>query len=335
MSVDDTTITTAAPAEDVATDDAVLEAPALFRLVWADPQYMPEHIATWSLARFSPIAGRAVDKFRAREPTPDREQLEQLVITRQTRIAMTEGAFVGGPFVLLLPIAFCGALLAQGQMVFELAAVAGYDPTDHTRAAEILVLLEVYPTVEEASAALEQMAKHPSEAGKKLPRGTRWKMIMRMAYLLQVLGTGPERSRLRYILGWCGLIVLFVVGIVLPLVWVPYMAYVTRRGTLLLGNRARVYYAEKEAGDAGVVVRQRPMRVRVGGLAAFARTTILVVTPIVAALIGILTGFDFQGGRWVSAILLLIGISALATAAWFTFRWWRRRRRLRRAAAQA
>ena len=28
---------------------AIHEAPAVFRVLWADPQYMPEHLALWSL----------------------------------------------------------------------------------------------------------------------------------------------------------------------------------------------------------------------------------------------------------------------------------------------
>jgi hypothetical protein len=39
---------------------------------------------------------------------------------------MTEGAFVGGPFIVLLPVAFGAALLAQAQMALELAVLAGY-----------------------------------------------------------------------------------------------------------------------------------------------------------------------------------------------------------------
>ena len=31
--------------------DAVFEAPAVLRMLWADPQYMPEHLALWSLKR--------------------------------------------------------------------------------------------------------------------------------------------------------------------------------------------------------------------------------------------------------------------------------------------
>ena len=40
--------------------------------------------------------------------------------------------------------------------------------------------------------------------GKRLPRGTRWAMLKRMAYLVGVLGVADDRSRLRAALGWTG-----------------------------------------------------------------------------------------------------------------------------------
>jgi len=288
---------------------------------------MPEHIAVWSLARFGPRARAAIQKLSARDPAPDHDELERLVITRQTRIAMTEGAFVGGPFILLLPVAFCAALLAQAQMVFELATIAGYEPTDQMRAADLLVLLEAYPTTAEAVAALERMSRDPhSRKGKRLPRGTRWNTIKRMAYLLQVIGGTDERSRLRAAAGWAGVTLLFVVGQVLPLVWVPYMAYASRRSTLLMGARAHAYYAAKQAGEAGVTVRQRPV-LRIGGAVALARTSLLVLLPLGAALIALLTRFSVGAGRWGNAGLVLIAASALATAGWLGYRRWRHRRR--------
>src|SRR5580765_4522515 len=133
--------------------DDVFPAPAVLRILWADPKNMPEHLVVWSLARFGPRAGAAVEKLREHDPGAGREDLEQLVIARQARVAMTEGAFVGGPFIALLPVAFCAALLAQAQMVYELAAVAGHRPDDQMRAAELLVLLGAHPSTDAAAAA--------------------------------------------------------------------------------------------------------------------------------------------------------------------------------------
>lgn len=309
-------------------DDAVFEAPAVLRIIWADPQHMAEQIAVWSLARFGARADTAVARLRERHPDADRKELEQLVIERQARVATTEGAFVGGPFIVLIPVAFCAALLAQAQMVFELAAVAGNEPDDQMRAAELLVLLGAYRSTEEATAALTTMTRDPRRReGKRLPRGTRLDTVKRMAYLLEVLGTTDEsRSRLRAALGWAGIGVLVLVGFALPLVWVPYLAYSSRRSTLRMGARARAYYAEAQAGEAGVTVRRRQV-VRVGGAAALARMAFLVVLPILVALIALPTGFSIGGGRWVGTGALLLVVSALATIGWFGYRWWRRRRR--------
>ena len=136
----------------------MLEAPGLLRIMWADPQHAAEHLAVWSLARFGPRAESAVAKLRSRDPVPTRDELEQLVVTRQTRVVMTEGAFVGGPFVFLMAVAFCAALLGQAQMVYELAAAADRSPTDRLRAAELLVLLGAYSSTGEALQALADTA---------------------------------------------------------------------------------------------------------------------------------------------------------------------------------
>src|SRR5215471_21147749 len=78
---------------------SVYEAPNVLRMLWADPQYMPEHLALWSLKRFGPRASSAVQKLRSSHPDADQGELDRMVIERQTRISMTEGAFVGGPFI--------------------------------------------------------------------------------------------------------------------------------------------------------------------------------------------------------------------------------------------
>ena len=51
--------------------EAAFEAPAVLRMLWADPQYMPEHLALWSLKRFGPRASSAVEKLRGSHPDAD------------------------------------------------------------------------------------------------------------------------------------------------------------------------------------------------------------------------------------------------------------------------
>ena len=304
-------------------EDAVAaEAPALLPIIWADPQRTAEHLAVWSHDRFGRRAEAAVAKLRLRHPPPEEEELELLVVERQRRVATTEGAFIGGPFMFLIPVAFCSSLLAQAQMVFELAAVAGRNPLDRGRASELLVLQGAYPAADEATAALAALPDDPARAGKRLPAGTRVATVRRMAALLGLLGTPDiHYSRLRATVGWLGIGVLVLVGFVLPLVWLPYMAFSTNRSTRRLAARAHRYYF---APTAEAVAAQGP-RFNMGGIVGFARLVLLSVFPLVFAIVGLLTGFSFAGGRWLSAGLLLLGLSAVGTLGWLAYRRWLRR----------
>jgi hypothetical protein len=310
-------------------EDAVFEAPAVLRMLWADPQYMPEHLALWSLKRFGPRASSAVEKLRSSHPDGDQGELDRMVIERQTRISMTEGAFVGGPFIVLIPVAFCAALLAQAQMALELAALAGYAPSDQMRAADLLVLQGAYASTTEASAALAKVARDThSREGKRLPRGSRMSMIKRMAYMLGVIGSSEEkRSRMATAFQIALITVVVLVGFVLPLIWVPVMGLAFRKSGIQMGERATEFYAQSRTSEAGVTVRKAET-VRIGMSAGLIRMALLILLPIAVAVIALLTGTEIGGGEWVSAGILLIAVSALATIAWFAYRWWRRRRRL-------
>jgi hypothetical protein len=138
-------------------------------------------------------------------------------------------------------------------------------------------------------------------------------MVKRMAYMLGVLGSSdaekPSRLRLALQITLVGAVVL--VGLVLPLVWVPYMALAFRKSGLRMGAQASAFYAERRSEDAGVTVRSAP---RVG-----------IAMPILVAVIAVLTGADVGSGKWVSARVFLIVVFGLATLAWFGYRWWRLR----------
>lgn len=310
--------------QESAEEEPIFQAPNVLRIMWADPQHMAEQLVVWSLAHFGPRAEKAVEKTKQEHPGAGREELEDLVTRSQVRVAATEGAFIGGPFIVLMPVAFCAALLAQAQMVYELAAVSGRDPRDAMRAADLLVLLGAHDSIAEAQAAIAGMKKNPSQEGKKLPAGARVDMVKRMSYLLGLLAPDPGYSRFRFIIGWVGIGLLLLVGFVLPLVWVPYLAYSTRRSSLRLAARARDFYVAGGAADAGLIVRRGERRASLGGTVALGRTFVLLVLPIGAAVIALLTGTSPGGGRWLFAGLIFIGVSFIASFLWLGFRWLRR-----------
>jgi hypothetical protein len=274
----------------------------LLRVVWADPQHMPEHLALWALKYFGPRAAAA-----ARGDPDD-------VIARQTRLTVVEGAAVGGPFILLIPVAWCAALLAQAQMVFELAALAGYSATDEMRAADLLVLQGAYGSTAAARTALAAVTEAPQPS-----RRLRMDMIWRMAYMLGLLGPGgAQRGLLRKIFGWVFVGVVFLVGLVLPVVWVPYMAVWMRKSTLQLGERTIAYYAEGAGGDAGVTVGHA-QGVRIGLAGGFVRMALLLGVSVALFVVALV------GGGVGAGVLLLVTISFVLTSAVIGYRWWRRR----------
>jgi hypothetical protein len=304
----------------------IFEAPALLKILWADPQNTAEHLALWSLKYFGPRAGKAVDRLRTAHPDAPLEDMERRVVEHQTRVSVTEGAFVGGPFIVLIPIAFCAALLAQAQMAFELAAVHGYSATDEMRAADLLVIQEAYPSTEEATAALAKVTSQPAK-GKRLPPGTRWNMLKRMAYLLGLIGSSdPDQSRLHGVFNVVVLVVTFFVGLVMPLVWVPYMAVSMRRSTLRMGKKAIAFYAAEDTAEAGVKVIRATPAVSVGISAGLIRMVVLIVIPLVVAVVALLTGTRVGTGKWLTAFFALLVFSALVTFAWLGYRWVRYRR---------
>src|ERR1051326_7209584 len=102
----------------------------------------------------------------------------------------------------------------------------------------------------------------------------------------------------------------FLVGLLLPLVWVPYMAYAFRKSGLQMGARASEFYAERRSEEAGVTVRKAPTA-RVAMSAGVIRMLVLIAVPVVVAVIAIFTGADMGTGKWISAAIFLIVVSGL------------------------
>jgi hypothetical protein len=222
----------------------------------------------------------------------------------------------------LIPVAWCAALLAQAQIVFELAALAGYSASDEMRAADLLVLQGAYGSSAEARAALARVttASAPS-------RRLRVDMIWRMAYMLGLLGPGgAQRGLIRRILGWVFVCVVFPVGFVLPFVWLRTWPSGCVRARLSSASGRRRFMRPEPAPARG-----SPRRSVQAGLAGgFVRMALLLGVSIALFVVAILSG------GWVgTGVLLFVAMSFGLTSAWIGYRWWRRRRAraLRRLAA--
>ncbi|MEU8926947.1 hypothetical protein AB0D10_39530 [Kitasatospora sp. NPDC048545] len=296
----------------------------LLRTVRADPARMPERLAVFAVEYLGPLAADAAAQAREAERAgADRAEVTEQAIARGVRRSVVDGSFLGGPFILLLPVAFVAALLAQLRMVLELAAMAGHDPCGGDAAVEVLLVQGVYPTPEDAAEALRKASRAGTDAGS---RGSWWSVVRRQAYLIGlVTPEEPTRGRIRKWLGWAGIGVLLLIGTVVPFVWVPACAEMYRRATNELADRALVRY-----GSSGAAAPPRNWNrsvLRPGLLLVVLRTVVAFLATAGAVLVVLLTGVRVADNSLLAMVLVLLGLSGLVVG-WHYVR--SRRRRSRR-----
>lgn len=298
----------------------------LLRAIVRRPDRMPELLAGFALRHAGPRAARSVARLRAERPDADAGALGAEAVARGIHRTVTEGAFVGGPFLLFIPVAFCAALLSQARTMLELAALAGRDPTAARRAAELLVLQGVYAdedTAERALAEQKSDGEGPPEPPEELPRRRRFATLtgltLRMAKLLGLMPPRPRdgrptaRERLGLVGRWALLGVTLLVGTVVPLVWLPYMAVSYRRSTRQVLGRAAAYYLTDVP-----LPRQRGTgsRLEPGMLAAFARAVMFVVVPVFLVAAVDVGDLRLAGSTWPVAALVVIAAALLSGGLW-------------------
>jgi hypothetical protein len=118
----------------------------------AEPERAAEIIALTAAERFHEPARRWAERMAA---THDPARMARAARAKHVRLAAAGGAVTGlGGVVTVVPNVL-GLIWIQSRMVFFVAASYGFDPAHPMRPAELLVLHEVYPTAEEARAALD------------------------------------------------------------------------------------------------------------------------------------------------------------------------------------
>ncbi|MDG9710129.1 hypothetical protein [Streptomyces sp. DH10] len=300
---------------------------SLLASVVSDPGHLPELLADFAVRSIGPAVPEAIASLRRNHPTATETELRARVIARGRRAVVSEGSLVGGPFLVLIPVAFCAALLRQARTVLELAALDGRDPKASARAGELLVLQGVYEDTRQAQHALTRTGPAPGAPSRWKRWAALWDVTLRMAHLLGIL-TPDDRSReadrrVRRVTAqawrWLLLGVVFLVGLVAPLVWLPYMAMIYQRADARLADRVLAYYF----ADTAPAPRHRASRLEPEVIAAALRALLSLLVPLALTVASFLTGLRIADSRWPVLGITLATASAAVGALWY----WRRHRR--------
>jgi hypothetical protein len=288
----------------------------LLRIVLNDPGHLPENLAGFSLKMLAPGVPAYVARMREENPDADSVALEHVIARRGLREASGEGGFVGGPFIVFIPVAFVAALLAQIKMLLRMAAVSGRDPCDPRRAAEVLVIMGVYGTVDQAAAAMEALPDAGDGAvGRHSAVFAVWGVIWRMAKLLGLVAPAAVNpvSRLVHLGRWLLLGLALVVGMVAPMIWLPYLAMSYYRGTVELAERTSAFYG----GKARAIHLPRKTSAVPGLVAALLRAIASLVLIGVGVATFLALDVRIDGHEWPALLLLAILVSSATGLAWY------------------
>ncbi|MFE0458631.1 hypothetical protein ACFW1A_05125 [Kitasatospora sp. NPDC058965] len=267
------------------------------------------------------LASRArakTDQVRAEQPDAATGRLSEQLTTRGVRTSVLDGAFLGGPFMVLWPAAFVAALIAQIRMVLELAALYQPDRDPAALTEDLLVLQGVSPTTEAARALLDAAAapRDRESGAEQEPEAppSWWVMVRRLAYLIGLLTISDRPvSLLRRAGVWLSVIAVVAVGFVVPLVWIPASAEMYRRATSRLAARTVAYYAPHGAGaeaEEGAADAGRGF-LRPGALLVALRSAVSAVLIGGAVLTVVVADLRIASSHILAAVALLVGLSVL------------------------
>ncbi len=201
---------------------------SLWDRILAEPDRAPEHIALAAAERFGPGAAEWV---RVAGPGNTPDELARIAYSKHVRLARLEGGALGVGGIVTAAPDLVALIWIQSRMVFYIAAAHGYDPTHPMRPAELLALLDLYPTPAEARAALDGMGKRLVQvaAERALHSRNDHGLHLRLARYL------ARRLVRRY------------AGRLIPLIGAPIGALQNGGVTKDLGRRALAYYGGDQA----------------------------------------------------------------------------------------
>ncbi|WP_371477537.1 hypothetical protein [Kitasatospora sp. NBC_00315] len=285
---------------------------------------MPEAMAVQAVRLLGPRAEASAAAILAEHPGLGPAQHRERATARGVRASVLEGAFLGGPFMLLWPAAFVAALSAQIRMVLELAALSGVHREPGELAADLLVLQGVCSSPEAARELLDAAGPADEESadqasadeapadGEPAGRTGWWVLVKRLAYLIGLLTAGEQSAgRGRQLAVWSGVAAVVALGCVVPLIWIPASAEMYRRATTKLAARATAYYAPSVEGPAVGPRAARRWVLRPGAAMVALRTAVSILLIVGVLVTALVADLRIASSHVLAVVVLLTAVSAL------------------------
>jgi hypothetical protein len=283
----------------------------LLRLLRHHPRYLPERLVVFAVEHLAEPT---------REWAKSHSASDSDGIKRDTvMVSRVDGAVSGTPFFIALVPAYVAFLWAQARMVMRIAALHGRDPTAPGMAAELLALRGVYPSVAEASEALERIGTGAPPARRR-DRVIAWAFLVRRILVLAAFmeSSDPEEkpSRVGQALALAAAGVIWLLTWVFPISFMIVMSWACESSTRSLGSLAIDYYSHTDLHSARRLERSRIRRDPGSERRRVIRTILLALSlAIPLVLIAFAVSKPFHGVGWLQLVAPLAGLSVVIALA--------------------
>jgi hypothetical protein len=227
---------------------------ALLRLIRAHPERLPEYMALFATHQQAPSVREWAARHRVALSSPEHDRLLREMRHDLLAFSRINGALSGTPFFIALVPAYVSVLSEQARTALRIAALHGRDPGAPQRPAEILVFLDVYPSVQAAEARLERIrlpGGADESSGLRQVGGLRaWiEVVTQVLILAGFIEPSPDKTKpkrttraLRTVVG----LGLWALTWIVPITFMLFMAYTCEGRTRKVFDRALRYYGDVE-----------------------------------------------------------------------------------------
>lgn len=288
----------------------------LVRIAYRDPEHVPERLTLHAVRNLAEPSRAWADAARRARPGASSAELAEAVRDQSVKLARLDGAVAGTPFFVALVPGYLSYLWQETRMVLRTAALFGRDPADASIAAEMLVLREVHPTVEDASAALAAASSPPASVRHRRSLVV-WVRSVRTVLVFGGFMDPPRgrqatgaRARARAVGAAALGVVAWATTWVLPVTSMLAMAWACESHARRLGVRTLALYGGAAGASRAAVARPRTRRQLLR--AAVLSLSVAVPVTFVAYVDHVRS---HTGINWLGAIGALVALSLVVAGA--------------------